>query len=47
MTGVGEKKRLLEQGLERVVALVGDITQQTMERYYRRYPAAREAFERL
>jgi len=47
MTGVEEKKRLLEQGLERVVELVGDITQPTMERYYRRYPAARGAFERL
>jgi hypothetical protein len=44
---VEQKKLLLEESLERVVEQIGDITQPTMERYYFRLPAAREAFERL
>jgi hypothetical protein len=44
---VEQKKLLLEESLERVVEQIGDITQPTMERYYLRFPAAREAFERL
>ena len=44
---VEEKKQLLEHSLERVVEQVGDITQPTIERYYRRFPAAANAFERL
>ena len=44
---VEQKRRLLEQSLERVVEQIGDITQPTMARYYGRFPAAVEAFERL
>lgn len=44
---VEQKKRLLEESLERVVEQIGDITQPTMARYYDRFPAAMEAFERL
>ena len=44
---VEEKKRLLEESLERVVEQIGDITQPTMERFYLGFPDARDAFERL
>lgn len=42
-----EKRRLLHESLERAAEQVGDITAPTMERYYRRFPEAREAFETL
>ncbi len=37
---VEQKRRLLEQSLERVVEQIGDITQPTMARYYGRFPSA-------
>jgi len=38
---------LMERSLERVVEQLGDPCEPVLERFYERYPAAREAFERL